>query len=164
MSTILSAALLHGVVLCLVMSVIIFASLYQNPKIWVKSSPPDVRAFVGPMDPTTEKQRRTWGVLMMLSLIVIFGHLAQSVAALSPSVFWTVFWASYVCFQVFNLFDAVVIDLGLVLLKPKWAFLPGTAELPGLTDPKWHIKNYFVGVVIGAPFSLMVAGLAWLLL
>lgn len=141
------------------MGVLIVASLRHNPLIWLKDAPPDVRERFGPLDAQTDRQRKAWGLVMMAGLLVIFGQLARTTWPLGPLA---TFVASYVCFETFNLFDAVVIDLGLVLFKPRWAFPPGAEDSPSYRDPRWHLKNWLIGVVAGLPFAGLVTGVAWL--
>ena len=69
-----------------------------------------------------------------------------------------VFSTTYLAVQCFNLWDAVVIDLPLVLLQPRWAFPPGTESSPSYRDPRWHLANYGKGFLVGLPFAAIVAG------
>lgn len=148
----------HGVVLSAAMSLLVAGSLRQDPMIWARSSPPDVQAFVGPPSPASRRRRKAWAVVMLCVLVVVFGHLAREVG---PGETLGVAIAAWITFQLFNLYDALVIDLGLVLLQPRWAFVPGTENLPGLRDPRWHVRNYVKGFVGGFVFAGMVAGVAW---
>jgi hypothetical protein len=164
MSPWLQEALLHGALLCAYMSIIVFGSLRHNPRIWLQDYPPEVRAQAGPMDERTRRQKAAWGVAMLVGLLLIFGRLVSRVQAHAggEAPFALIAQAAYVCFQVFNLFDAVVIDLGLLLLRPRWALIPGV-DLKALEDWRWHVRNYLVGVALGIPVSLLVAGVAWVL-
>ncbi len=154
-------ALLHGAALCAGMTGIIVGSLRQDPMIWARSSPPDVQAFVGPPSPATSRRKRAWSVVMLIVLVAVFGSLARGILSAGGST-WDVAVAAWISFQVFNLYDAVVIDLGLVIFKPRWAMVPGAADLPGLRDPRWHLGNYLKGLVGGFVFAGLVAGSAWL--
>lgn len=162
---VLRVALEHGALLCAFMSIIIAGSLRQDPRIWTHSGPPDVREKLGPPGPATLRRKRVWAGLMMVGLVLVFGSLARAVLAWSPEVFPGVqlALAAYVTFQVFNLYDALVVDVGLVVFKPRWAFVEGTADMPGLRSVRWHVVNYLKGVVGGVPFAALVTGAAWLL-
>jgi hypothetical protein len=164
MSPWLQEALLHGALLCAYMSVIIFGSLRQNPRIWQQDYPPEVRARLEPQDARTRRQKAAWSVGMLVGLVLVFGRLVVRVEELSggEAPFVLMAGAAYVCFQVFNLFDAVVIDLGLAVWRPSWALIPGV-DTRALGDWRWHVRNYLVGVAVGVPFSLLVAGLGWVL-
>lgn len=149
--------LLHGAGLSAFMGALIFLSLRQNPLIWLGDAPADVRARLGPIDDRTRRQRRAWGLLMFVGLGVVFGHLAWRTWPLGAMA---CFVAGFVCFETFNLFDAVVIDLGLVVFRPRWAFPPGAEDSPSYRDPRWHLGNWLKGVVAGLPFAGIVVGLA----
>lgn len=159
----LEHGLWHGAALSAAMGVLIAASLKQDPMIWARSAPRDVQEKVGPPSPETLRRKRGWGVVLVVILAGVFGHLAVTLVRASPAGFpaWDVALASWVAFQVFNLFDAVVIDLGLVVFKPRWAFVPGTEDLPGLRDARWHLVNYLKGFVGGFVFAGLVTGLAF---
>ncbi|MBL8920993.1 MAG: hypothetical protein JNJ54_19170 [Myxococcaceae bacterium] len=160
----LEHGLWSGAALSAAMGALIAASLKQDPMIWSRSAPRDVQERVGPPSPETLRRKRGWGVVLVVILAAVFGHLAVTLVRASPGAFpaWDVAVASWVAFQVFNLFDAVVIDLGLVVFKPRWAFVPGTEQLPGLRDVRWHVLNFAKGFVGGFVFAGLVTGLAWL--
>lgn len=164
----LAVGLTHGAVLSALMGALIAGSLVHDPMIWARSSPPDVQAVLGPPSAATLRRKRAWGVGLLAILLGVFGHLVVEVRALAPGPFpvAAVALAAFTCFQCFNLFDALVIDLGLVLWRPRWAFPPGVADLPGLRDVRWHLGNFGKGVVGGVPFAGLVtlvgAAAAWL--
>ena len=65
--------------------------------------------------------------------------------------------------NIFNLFDAVVIDLAaLAWLKPGFALLPGTTWDDMAVSPRFHLINYLKGVVLCTVISLPIAALALL--
>ncbi len=149
--------LVWGAALSAFMGALIWASLKQNPLIWAGDAPPDVRARIGALDERTKRQKRSWGVVMVVGLVALFGSLAWRTfpLGLAPT-----FVAAFLCFQTFNLFDALVIDLGLVVLKPAWAFPPGTADSPSYRDVRWHLGNWLKGFAGGAVFAALVTGVS----
>jgi hypothetical protein len=161
---VLRVAMLHGALLCAGMTGIIVASLWHDPMVWVRSSPPDVQAAVGPPSAESQRRRRAWAGLTLLVLLGVFGSLCAAVFALVAGdgfPVFALFLASFIAFQCFNLFDALVIDLGLVVFKPRWAFPPGTAHLRGFTDVRWHVGNYVKGLFGGAVFAALVVAAAF---
>lgn len=149
----------YGALLSATMSALVLVSLRQNPRIWLHDAPPDVRARLGPVDARTRRQRAAWAGVMLIGLVAIFAALAARTAALGP---WATFVAAYVCFETFNLFDALVIDLGLIVFRPRWAFPPGAEDSPAYSDPRWHLRNWLIGVLLGLPVAGLVAAIAWL--
>jgi hypothetical protein len=164
MDLIVEEGLKHGAILCAAMTVIVIGSLRHDPMIWVKSGPPDLQALLGPPSKESLRRKKAWGAAMLVVLLGVFGSLAHVVLQLPGASLWDVALAAWIAFQVFNLFDAVVLDVGLVVWKPSWAFLPGTADLPGLRSVKWHLKNWLKGFAGSFAFAALVAGVTWALL
>ena len=152
----IAQALLHGAALSAFMTAIIFGSLWHDPRIWTRSLPKDAQALAGPVPPETQRRKRLWSLPMVLGLAAVFAHLAHAVGSGGFVVTAT---AAFIAFEVFNLYDAVVLDLGLVLVRPRFALIPGTENAKGFRDPRWHLGNYVRGVVLGVPFALLIAAL-----
>jgi hypothetical protein len=161
----LRTALLDGALLCAFMLVIILGSLRHDPRIWTNDAPPALREQVGPIPPDSKRRQKWWGALMMVGLVGISTHLMLALP--SEAGFLDRMLAAYLMFATFNTFDAVVIDIGVILLwAPEWAFVPGTRGHPALRDWRFHLGAFVKGLIGGVPFSLLVAGcwaaLAWL--
>jgi hypothetical protein len=68
-------------------------------------------------------------------------------------------------FAVFNLVDLLVIDyLLLLVIKPAFLFIPGTAALSQAHGFGFHFKGFLKGLAIGGVLGAVVALLAALLL
>ena len=111
--------LFHGGVLCTLMSIIIVGSLVQDPRIWVGSGPRDMQQALGHAGPDTLRRKRAWGMVMMVVLVGVFWHLVEDVLTLDegPGQLANVAGASWLAFQVFNLYDAAIIDVEKESLK-----------------------------------------------
>lgn len=155
-------AFIHGGALCVFMSLIIFASLRQNPMMWANSAPPAIRAQIGPMDARTKRQKSMWGIVMFVGLVLIFSRLTVRVIEQYKDGYpgWPVFASALICFEMFNLFDALILDIGLAVFQPRWAMPPGV-DMSALRDPKWHFRAFLLGTFLGIPFAGIVAGIAW---
>jgi len=155
-------ALLHGSALCVFMSFIVVASLRQNPMIWVNSAPPEIRAQIGPMDDRSKRQKTMWGILMLVGLVLIFSRLTMRVVEQYNDGYpgWLVFASALICFEMFNLFDALILDIGLAVFQPHWAMPPGV-DMSALRDPQWHLRAFLLGTFLGIPFAGIVAGIGW---
>lgn len=155
--------LIHGAVLCGLMTALIAFTLWWDPMIWSRSGPKDLQALVGPPSAATARRKRAGGVVMMVILVAVFGHASVEVMARSTGGFpaFEVALAAWIAFQCFNLWDAVVIDVGLVVFKPRWAFIPGTESLPGFREVRWHVVNYLRGFVGGFVFAGLVTAVAF---
>lgn len=153
--------LTDGLLLSAVVGVIIMISLFVNPRIWRHDYPEAIRVKIPPLNALEKRQRAVFAVLFMggtVGLTLFFGLQLreQQGGALS---FLTIFVHLYLVFNIFNLFDAVVLDyLFLGLLRPKFALVPEIAGMEHvLMDTRLHITNYFKGIIFGTVFSLPLA-------
>lgn len=159
--------LTDGLLLSAVVGVIIMISLFVNPRIWRHDYPEAIRVKIPPLNALEKRQRAVFAVLFMggtVGLTLFFGLQLreQQGGALS---FLTIFVHLYLVFNIFNLFDAVVLDyLFLGLLRPKFALVPEIAGMEHvLMDTRLHITNYLKGIIFGAVFSLPLALLVMVL-
>jgi hypothetical protein len=151
----------YGSILSLTLGVIIMASLYINPRLWLQDYPKEIRAIVPPNTPA-EKRGQYFMMIPVLGLFIIVPMLAvwhlESINGGSVS-YLTAFATVALILNIFNLFDAVVIDfLILTVMKPRFAFIPGTENmLHYLFDWRLQVSNFFRGIVISTLLSLPIA-------
>jgi hypothetical protein len=155
----LPTALFHGALLSAWMTFVVLASLRQDPRIWTNDAPKALQEVLGPMPDASRKRARVWVLVTFVGLVAISAHLM--IAGIpSEAGFGARMLAAYVMFEVFNCYDAVVLDIGVILLwAPDWAFVPGTKNHPSLRDWRFHVRAFAIGVFAGVPFALLVAGL-----
>ena len=160
----LAQVLINSILLSLVFGVIVVGSLRWNPRIWIQDFPEAIRATQPPLTPSEKRQQRLVTVVFLTALIGLpLWFNAQLKASMGESfTFSTAFLSTWLMFQVVNLFDAVVLDwLYLVVMRPSYIILPGTEGLmSAMTDVRWHVMNYFKGVVIVSVLALPVAAVA----
>ncbi len=164
LGTALSRGLIDGITLSAALGIVILISLYLNARLWLHDYPQAMRERVPPLTPR-ERQAR-----MALSLVffgILVGGLALGVSGLESAsggsaTFIAVFVYSLLVLNLFNLFDASVLDYAILArMKPKFAVLPGTEDLLYLfDDPRMHVTNYLKGVVFSLVASLIVAVVA----
>jgi hypothetical protein len=153
-----SAAIVHGVLLSAGMTLVVLGSLRHDPLIWRSDLPKEMQKLLGPASPATQRRRRFWALLMAAWITAVTVSLMTSIAASAPLVERTL--ASYIMFQIFNLYDALVIDIGVILIwAPDWAFPRGLKGHPALRDWRFHVNGYLSGVVIGIPFAILVTAI-----
>lgn len=162
----LQQILAHGLILSGLLGVLILGSLYYNPRLWLSDYPKAMQAKVPPLT-RSEKQKR-W-VVFVLFIGAAMGTLYFSIAQLRAQnggaiPFLAAYLNTFLVFNIFNLFDAVVLDwLILTVMKPKFAVLPGAEGMEYLYhDWRLHVGNYLKGIVFCAVFSLPVAFVATL--
>lgn len=110
--TLLQLSVLYGLILSVVMSAIILASLYINPEMWLHDAPPEVQAKHGPMSETAKRQR-VW--LASSMFVVLIGSVALSIVQLigiagTQLTFLKLFVHLFVMLMFFNVVDLLVID------------------------------------------------------
>lgn len=156
-----SRILIDGALLSFALGVVIIGSLYYNPRLWLQDYPAEIRARALPLT-ADEKRQRMFVAVLFFSILL--GTLAYSMAGLRAvnggSVpFLTAYLHSFGVLSVFNLFDAVILDLILLTgLKPKFAVIPGAEGMEYLyLNWRMHTVNFLKGVVFCAVFSLPVA-------
>lgn len=156
-------SLLYGAVLSAASTFLILSSLRWNAEIWLNDFPTDVRhAYGPPRNPQTLRQRR------LVSAVFLFAILALLIASIielrrltGGLTFSAVFIHAFIMLMVFNLVDLVIIDwLALLALRPSWAILPGTEDLPGYRDWVFPLVGFFKGTVFIALISAIIAGIA----
>jgi hypothetical protein len=158
----ISRILMDGTLLSLALSIIIIGSLIYNPRIWLQDYPESVRKLVPPL---TDAEKRTQHILMIPFLLLFLVGPALSTAALRAEQggvlpFAVAYLNTFLVLNIFNLFDAVVIDLLILTVgKPRFMILPGTtlADYGDLYDWGMQLRNYLKGIVIAAVLALPIA-------
>ena len=168
MQAVVENGLIFGAIFSLIMSVIIIVGLRSNPMILVERAPEDIRQAVGPIDERARKQRRTFGVLTLLFMLVIFIlSITRLNAVLGGLTFWAVFLNIFLIVMVWNLVDLLIIDwLFLIIIQPKFIIIPGTEGLKGYKDFGFHFRGFLKGLVYSVVIGFLVAGItvlvAWI--
>ena len=149
--------LVDGALLSVVASVLIFGSLWANPRIWLNDFPPDIRRAVPPKTVGEKRQSLWWGIPLLTALL---GAPVVSTLLLErqrpDAGFVALFLNAFGVVFVFNLVDLVVIDwLVLCLMTPRSLIIPGTEGMKGYTDYGHHFRGFLIGTI----FSLVVGGL-----
>lgn len=157
----LERILIDGSLLSLAMGIIIFGSLIYNARLWLQDYPADIRAKV---PPNTPQEKRLQRLLMIPFLLVMVGVPVYSTYLLRQENGGTISFLSaylnvFFVLNLFNLFDAVVIDLLIgTFMKPKFAVIPGAEGMEYLfRNWGWHLANYLKGIGFCTVFSLPLA-------
>lgn len=158
----LTRAVIDGALLSTAASVLIFASLRANPRIWLNDFPPDLRAAVPPKTPTEHRQSLVWGVPFMALLLgwpIVSTVLVASSGA--SAAFPSLWLHAFVVVLVFNLVDLLLVDwLVLCTFTPRAFVLPGTEGMPGYQDYSHHFRGFLIGMVVSAVLATIAATVA----
>jgi hypothetical protein len=158
----LPSLLLRSLILSVIVGAIVMASLMYNARLWLQDYPKPIRDRVPPLSPSEKRGRIVVGVLF---IGVLLGGLLLETAQLRAHAglsFGAAYLHFFVMLFVFNLFDALVLDLFiLTLLKPKFAILPGAEDLTYLFyDYRKQVGDFLKGMVFCVVASLPFAAIA----
>lgn len=160
--------LADGALYSAVLGVLIVASLAYNARLWMQDFPQAIRDAIPPLSGTERRQRAIFGLVFM---VVTFGLPLWLSGRLEAQYGGTVPFTHMYLYMLgvlllFNLFDAVVLDVLLIaILQPGFVRLPGAEAVANaaLRDPRWHLTAFLKGVVICTVGAALLAGIATLL-
>jgi membrane-bound metal-dependent hydrolase YbcI (DUF457 family) len=157
----LQHVLLNGTIITLLVSAIILGSLMYNARLWLQDYPKAIREKVPPLSAVEKRQRAVVAVLFMG---VLFGGLLLTALQLRGRAlsFGEAYLLFFIMLFIFNLFDALVIDLLIItVFKPRFVILPGAEGMEYLfNDYRKHVGDFLKGIVFCAVASLPFAALA----
>ena len=133
-----------------------------NPETWLPDYPPDISEGFWPRSERAKRQRRLVGIPVFLLLAGILVLSSVRLAQIgSESVFFSVFFGTFVVLLVFNAVDLLILDwLVFVTLRPKIVVLPGTEGAEGYGDYGFHFRAFLKGLAGSLVGSIVVAGMA----
>ncbi|MBN1888673.1 MAG: hypothetical protein JW850_11820 [Thermoflexales bacterium] len=151
--------LVDGTIMNLLLTIVVYGSIYVNPLFWISDYPPDIQAAVGPVDiPLSQKL-----VAGVLFLCIVVGVPLYSNARLRRQndgklSFPAAFANSALLAFFFAVWDLLILDwLIFVTIQPDFIVIPGTQGLAGYKDYWFHFKVSFLGWTLW--ISTLVAGL-----
>jgi hypothetical protein len=157
--------LVDGTILSVLLSILIYGSLYVDPLMWVDDYPPDIQTAVG----TVQVPLGRIIIVSVLSLGIIIGVVLRSNARLRRQndgklSYLTAFINSALILFFFAAWDLLILDwLIFVTIQPDFIVIPGTEGLAGYKDYWFHFKVSFLGwaqwisILVG---GLILAGLS----
>ena len=151
--------LVDGTIMSVLLTIVVYGSIYVNPLMWVSDYPPDIQEAVGPVD-VPIGQKLVVGVLL---LCIVVGVPLTSNARLRQQndgklSFPAAFANSALIAFFFAVWDLLVLDwLVFVTIQPDFIVIPGTEGLAGYKDYWFHFEVSFLGWTQW--ISILVAGL-----
>ena len=154
--------LFDGVIICLIVGVVVAAIFFWKPRVWLNDLPSDIRALAQPMTQSEKRWLKLFGLLIVSLLLV--GIVISTLRFGFESGFLLAALHAYLLFQIFNLFDFAVLDVGIMLMiDPAEPPIEGTQNAEGYRDFSFHFFKSVKGIALGVPFALIGAGIAWLI-
>jgi len=145
---------IHLLIYNLVISVLLYASLAYNPRMWMHRMPPEVVQKVSPRTPAEKRLLYYFGVPFLLILVIypiVYVLQQQTAGFLDRFLIFGAFFAG------FAIWDTLVLDL-LIFCK----LTPGFVVIPGTTckdyaNMKYHLVSGAKGIVMSIVFSAILA-------
>ncbi|PEY29043.1 nitroreductase [Bacillus cereus] len=152
--------LLVGTIMSIILSIMIWGSLYYNPRLWLNDYPKDIQKSVLPKTITEKRQTLYFGIVYN---VILFGTPLISTFLLNQYeklLFIDAFLHSFGILMIFNLVDLLIIDwLIFCWITPRFVVIPSTEGMRGYKNYRMHLR----GAMIGTPFliivSLFIAGI-----
>jgi hypothetical protein len=148
-----------GAILSVVECLLIFASLWANPRIWLNDFPPDIRRAVPPKTAAEKRQSVMWGLPIlgaMLAIPAISTVLLER--ELGNASFSALFLNAFGVGLVFNAVDLLIIDwLVICAWTPRALMLPGTEGMAGYKDYWHHFRGFLIGTALCAVLGALTA-------
>ena len=156
---ILATILVYGVPGSLVLSALILAMLWHNPRLLLQDYPKDVRAAVPPKTLTEKRLSSYWAavfLLLLIALLVLAALSAKAAHQSFPGVFLSAFGVSF----LFNLVDWLILDWLIVCtITPRFVVIPGTEGMAGYKNYAMHFKGFLVGTGVSVVMGVLIAAL-----
>ena len=155
---ILATILIYGVPASLLLSALILAMLWHNPRLLLQEYPKDVRATV---PKTLEEKRRSasWAAVFLL-LLIAFPMLAAFSAKAAHQGFLGVFLSAFGVGFLFNLVDWLILDWLIVCtITPAFVVISGTEGMAGYKNYAMHFRGFLVGTVISVVLGVLISAL-----
>ena len=155
----LQHSLLYGAILSLLLSVLIIASLYLRPMVWIKDATPEVQAVAPPL---TEGDRRAKAVVAVLFFAILIGTMVVGLITLrnlagGSLTFIEAFLATFIILQTFNLVDLLILDWLIVeYWRPSFITFPGAEGLDLFAGYTHHFVGFLKGTAMGLAAGLVV--------
>jgi hypothetical protein len=156
-----------GALYSAVLGVAVLGSLAWNPRLWLHELPKAVRETLPPLNSTEKRHRALFASVFMAVTfglpLWLAGRFEAQYGGAAP--FADLFIYMFGILMLFNLFDAVVLDLFVItILRPGFVRIPGAEAVDAtLRDPRFHLTAFLKGIVFCTIGAALLAGIAALL-
>jgi len=161
LNLLLRGALVYGIGLSLVLTVIMLISGVIAQDLFVDDYPPDIRWKYGEMSPRSARLRPFMGAIFFIPFLVIpLAGLFDLRSVLGDVSFISAMTFAGLAMLVFGTYDLLVIDwLFFCTIQPRAMVLPGTEGMVGYRDYRFHFIGFLKGLGFCVGGGLVVAGL-----
>jgi hypothetical protein len=156
-----------GALYSAVLGVAILGSLAWNPRLWIHELPKAVQETLPPLNSIEKRQRALVSLAFIAAALGIPLWLGVRFEAQygGAAPFADLYVYMLGVLLLFNLFDAVVLDLLVItILRPGFVRIPGAEAVDAtLRDPRYHLTAFLKGLVFCTVGAALLAGIATLL-
>jgi len=153
---ILATILIYSVPASLVLSALILALLWHNPRLLLQEYPKDVRAAVPPKTPAEKRLSAYWAGVFLL-LLIAFPMLAALSAKAAHQGFPGVLLSTFGVGFLSNLVYWLILDWLIVCtINPAFVVIPGTEGMAGYKNNAMHFRGFLMGMVISVLLGVLI--------
>lgn len=161
----LQRLLLNSTLFSLILGVMVIGSLMYNARLWLQDYPKAIREKVPPLSATEKRQRAVVAVVFIGAMFggVLLETMQIRTAPAGTLTFGIAYLQICLMLVIFNVFDALVIDLFIIsVLKPRFVILPGAEgmEKELFNDYRKQVIDFLKGMVFSTVASLPFALIA----
>lgn len=157
--------IIECVIACTIFAVVILPTQYKDPVKYIMSYPPEIRERVEflPQYKNSIKSTEKGHMLKKLIAVAVFIVLLSAVAYFSGARnFKTAFFHVFILFFAVNLFDVLVLDIG-VFCHSKKLRIAGAEDMDReYKNYLFHVKGAIKGIVLGIVISLLSASIVYI--
>jgi uncharacterized membrane protein len=146
--------------LSIIASLILIASLYINPRIFLQDYPKDIQTKVPPKTLFERRMSLLLGIpfLLVLILFPLFSTLALKHQNGESSPFIALFVNAFGVAFIFNLVDWLFLDwLMFCTITPQFVIIPGTEGMASYKDYGFHFRGFIIGTLLSAISASVIA-------
>ena len=155
-----STIILYGVPCSLILSAVILAMAWRNPRFLLQDYPSDIRAAAPPKTPAERRASAYWAALFFL-VLVGFPITAALSTRVAQGDFLSVFLSAFGVTLLFNIVDWLVLDWLIVCtITPRFVVIPGTEGMAGYKNYGMHFRGFLIGTLFSIALSMLIAALS----
>jgi hypothetical protein len=154
--------LLDGIILSVIASLFVGATLRLNPRIWLRDYPKDIQAQVPPKTKAEKRLSLALGIPFLILFVAapFVSTLSLKVRSHSDVSFLALWLHAFGVVFVFNVVDWLVLDwLMFCTLTPRFVVIPGTEGMAGYKDYAFHFRGFLIGTALSAGAGLAIAAI-----
>lgn len=141
------------------LSIVILAMLWYNPRLLLQDYPKDVQQKVPPKTSAEKRVSAYWATVIFL-LMLAFPLAAALSAKAAYHIFFDIFLSAFGVLFLFNLVDLLIMDWLIVCtITPNFLVISGTEGMAGYKNYSMHFRGFLIGTGVSIVLGLLLAAL-----